>query len=60
MAHDPIPALPGSRLFGNLSEFRNDRIGLLHRIAQEKGDIARIRIGPASLDLPLRRSTVRP
>ncbi len=40
-----IPRVAGTPLLGNLSEFRRDRAGLLIRIAQEHGDIARIRVG---------------
>jgi cytochrome P450 len=43
---DPdIPRVPGHPLLGSLSAFRNDRAGLLIRIAQQQGDIARVRVG---------------
>lgn len=40
-----VPDVPGHPLLGNLGEFRKDRIGLLTRLSQEYGDIARIRVG---------------
>jgi cytochrome P450 len=40
-----VPDVPGHPLLGNLAEFRKDRIGLLTRLPQEYGDIARIRVG---------------
>jgi cytochrome P450 len=40
-----IPRVPGGWLFGNLSEFKRDRIGLLMRVAREYRDVARLRIG---------------
>ncbi len=42
--HD-IPRVPGQPLLGNLSAFRSDRAAFLIRVAQEQGDIARVRIG---------------
>ncbi len=40
-----IPRVPGHPLIGSLFAFRNDRAGLLIRIAEEQGDIARVRVG---------------
>ena len=39
LPHRSAPIVPGHPLFGNLSEFKNDRIGLLTRISREYGDI---------------------
>jgi len=39
------PRVAGHPILGNLSEFRRDRAGLLLRIAEQHGDIARMRVG---------------
>lgn len=40
-----VPVVSGHFLFGNLPEFRRDRIGLLTRVPREYGDIARLDVG---------------
>ena len=40
-----VARLPSSRLLGHLQEFREDRIGLLLRIAQQQPEIAHIDLG---------------
>lgn len=45
------PGPSGNRLLGCLSEFRRDALGLLLRVADEYGDVVRIRIGPVLVHL---------
>jgi len=42
---EAVPTVPGDPLLGNLREFRSDRIGLLRRVPERFGDIARLRVG---------------
>lgn len=44
-----IPKVSGARLLGSFAEARRDRVAFLVRIAQEYGDIARIRLGAFSV-----------
>ena len=40
------PGPPGSKVLGNLQEFRRDVLGLLTNSAREFGDVVRFRLGP--------------
>ena len=40
-----VPRVPGHPVIGNLSEFARDRVGLLTRLPEQYGDIARIDLG---------------
>jgi cytochrome P450 len=40
-----VPKVPGHPIFGNIAEFRDDRLGLLMRLPREYGDIAEIGAG---------------
>lgn len=49
-------APPGARghwLLGSLPAFRSDLLGLLSEAAREHGDVARLRLGPATSLLSL-------
>ncbi len=41
-----ISRIPGSFLLGNLSDFKNDRLNLLLRVKELKGDVGSFRLGP--------------
>ncbi len=50
MAHAPLPPGPkGHPLWGNLSDFRRDRLGFLTRAARDWGDVVPLRFGPRRL-----------
>jgi len=53
----PLPGRPpgprGHWLLGSLPEFRSDLLGLLSEAAREHGDVARLRLGPATSLLSL-------
>lgn len=41
----PVPRLPGHPLFGHLSSFRNDRVGMLLRLAETHPEIVEMPMG---------------
>src|SRR4051794_18834962 len=42
--NDSVPALSGATWMGHVRELRDDRIALLARLAQEPGDLVRLRV----------------
>ncbi len=49
--YKPIPLFKGAPLIGCWSDFQNDRLGLLLRVARECGDFGEFRVGPQSIFL---------